>query len=56
MEPDTFIAALRALGTAGRANPFAATEPPPVSFLVWVVVWFALMLSLSIWSFRRREI
>src|SRR6266516_7728912 len=56
LEQDTFIAALRALGTAGRANPFAATEPPPVSFLVWVVVWFALMLSLSIWSFRRREI
>ncbi len=56
MEPDTVIAAVRALGTAGRANPFAATEPPPVSFLVWVVVWFALVLSLSIWSFRRREI
>lgn len=56
MEPDTFIAALRALGTAGRANPFAATDPPPASFLVWVVVWFAVVLGLSIWSFRRREI
>ena len=56
MEPDTVIAAVRALGTAGRANPFTATEPPPASFLVWVVVWFALVLSLSIWSFRRREI
>src|SRR5437879_10008512 len=28
MEPDTFIAAMRGLGTAGRANPFAATDPP----------------------------
>ena len=56
MEPDTVIAAVRALGTAGRANPFTATEPPPASFLVWVVVWFALVLSLSVWSFRRREI
>ena len=56
MEPDTFIAAMRALGTAGRANPFAATDPPPVTFLAWVVIWFGLMLGLSVLSFRRREI
>src|SRR5437899_1590916 len=56
LEPDTFIAALRALGTAGRANPFAATDPPPLSFLAWVAVWFAIVLSLSVLSFRRREI
>ena len=56
MEPDSFIAALKALGTAGRASPFAATDPPPVSFLLWVVVWFAVVLGLSVWSFRRREI
>jgi ABC-type transport system involved in multi-copper enzyme maturation permease subunit len=56
MEPDTLIAAMRALGTAGRANPFAATDPPPDSFLVWVVIWFALVLLGSIASFRRREI
>src|SRR5256886_6896543 len=53
MEPDTFIAAMRALGTAGRANPFAATDPPSASFLAWVVVWFAIALTLSILSFRR---
>jgi ABC-2 type transport system permease protein len=56
MEPDTLIAAMRALGTAGRANPFAATDPPPAQFLVWVVAWFAIVLTLSIWSFRTREI
>jgi len=56
MEPDSFIAALKALGTAGRASPFAATDPPPLSFLLWVVVWFAIVLGLSVWSFRRREI
>jgi ABC-type transport system involved in multi-copper enzyme maturation permease subunit len=56
MEPETFIAALRALGTAGRASPFAATDPPPTSFLLWVAVWFAIVLSLSVLSFRRREI
>jgi ABC-type transport system involved in multi-copper enzyme maturation permease subunit len=56
MEPDSFIAALKALGTAGRASPFAATDPPPVSYLLWVAVWFAIVLGLSILSFRRREI
>jgi ABC-type transport system involved in multi-copper enzyme maturation permease subunit len=56
MEPDVMIAQLRAAGTIGRANPFAQVEPPPAAFLLWVVVWFALMLGLSIWSFRTREI
>src|SRR5467141_1787854 len=56
MEPDTLIATLRAAGTAGRANPFSAVDPPPTAFLTWVVVWFAVMLALSVWSFRTREI
>jgi ABC-type transport system involved in multi-copper enzyme maturation permease subunit len=56
MEPDAFLATMRAAGTVARANPFAAVDPPPVSFLAWVVLWFALMLALSIWSFRTREI
>ncbi len=56
MEPDAILAALRAAGTAGRANPFSAVDPPPAAFLAWVVVWFALMLTFSVWSFRTREI
>jgi len=56
MEPDAVIASLRLAGTLGRANPFSAVDPPPPAFLAWVVVWFALMLALSIWSFRTREI
>jgi len=56
MEPDAVLAALRAAGTVARANPFTAVDPPPTAFLTWVVVWFALMLALAIWSFRTREI
>ena len=56
MEPDVVLAQLRAAGTFGRANPFAALDPPPFAFLMWVVVWFSVMLGLSIWSFRTREI
>jgi hypothetical protein len=56
MEPDVVLATLRAGGTIAQANPFAAVDPPPVQFLAWVAVWFALMLALSVWSFRTREI
>jgi ABC-type transport system involved in multi-copper enzyme maturation permease subunit len=56
LEPDAFLATLRAAGTVARANPFAQVDPPPISYLAWVVLWFALMLGLSIWSFRTREI
>jgi ABC-type transport system involved in multi-copper enzyme maturation permease subunit len=56
MEPDAVLATLKAAGTVGRANPFAAVDPPPIEFLAWVVVWFAIMLGLSVWSFRTREL
>jgi ABC-type transport system involved in multi-copper enzyme maturation permease subunit len=56
MEPDAVLVTLRAAGTIGRANPFSAVDPPPLQFLAWVVLWFAIMLGLSIWSFRTREI
>jgi ABC-type transport system involved in multi-copper enzyme maturation permease subunit len=56
MEPDIVLAQLRAAGTLARANPFASLDPPPTPFLLWVLVWFGLMLTLSIWSFRTREI
>jgi ABC-type transport system involved in multi-copper enzyme maturation permease subunit len=56
MEPDAVLAALKAGGAIASANPFAAANPPPIQFLAWVVVWFGLMLALSVWSFRTREI
>lgn len=56
MEPDAVLAALRAAGTIGRANPFSAVDPPPPAYLLWVVVWFGVTLALAVWSFRTREI
>ena len=56
MEPDVILAQLRTAGIFARANPFAALDPPPVAFLIWVAVWFATMLLLAIFSFRTREI
>ncbi len=56
MEPDSVLATVRAAGTVARANPFLAVDPPPVQFLVWTAVWFGLMLTVAVWSFRVREI
>ena len=56
MEPASVVATLRAAGRAGAGNPFAATDPPPPAFLAWTVIWFALMIGLTLWSFQSREI
>jgi hypothetical protein len=47
---------LRNAGNIGAGNPFGATDGPAPAFLAWTVVWFALMIGLTLWSFRRREL
>jgi len=56
MEPATVVATVRATGKLGAGNPFSATDPPPPAFLAWTVIWLALMIGLTLWSFQRREI
>ena len=46
LEPPLVV--MIAAGRAGRlaeANPFYATEPPPLAFIVWSVLWVALVLG-----------
>jgi ABC-type transport system involved in multi-copper enzyme maturation permease subunit len=38
------------------ANPFFASAPPPLAFVVWSVVWVVLVLAAGIALFRRREL
>ncbi len=38
------------------ANPFYATAPPPLPFVLWSIVWIALVLGLSSWWFERRDL
>jgi ABC-type transport system involved in multi-copper enzyme maturation permease subunit len=38
------------------ANPFYASAPPPLPFVVWSVVWMGLVLGLSAWRFERRDL
>lgn len=56
MEPASFRAAARAAGPAAAANPFSATDAPPVAYLIWVLFWVAAVLATTIWIFRRKEI
>ena len=53
------IALLFGPGTPAGAvteNPFFAPTPPPVEFLVWVVVWTVLVLGLASLSLERRDL
>jgi ABC-type transport system involved in multi-copper enzyme maturation permease subunit len=39
-----------------NANPFYAASPPPLGFVVWSVVWIALVLGAATWWFERRDL
>jgi ABC-type transport system involved in multi-copper enzyme maturation permease subunit len=57
LEPPLVV--MIAAGEAGdlaEANPFYATEPPPLVFIVWSVVWMALVLGAATWWFERRDL
>jgi ABC-type transport system involved in multi-copper enzyme maturation permease subunit len=53
---------LVALIAAGRApnlvnaNPFYAATPPPLPFVIWSIVWMALVLGAATWWFDRRDL
>lgn len=49
------LAAGRAPNVA-EANPFYASTPPPVAFVVWSVVWIGLVLGVAGWWFERRDL
>jgi hypothetical protein len=38
------------------ANPFYASAPPALPFVVWSVVWVGLVLGLAAWWFERRDL
>jgi ABC-type transport system involved in multi-copper enzyme maturation permease subunit len=57
LEPPLVV--MIAAGEAGdlaEANPFYATEPPPLVFIVWSVLWIALVLGAATWWFERRDL
>lgn len=55
LEPPLVIVAAAGQPVA-QANPFFASSPPPLGFVIWSVVWVVLVLGLAIAVLRRREI
>jgi ABC-type transport system involved in multi-copper enzyme maturation permease subunit len=55
LEP-AFYQALLGGTTVRGSDPFFVSQPPSIAFLVWSAAWTAAVLSLAIWSFRRRDI
>lgn len=45
-----------AAGSRAEANPFFASTPPPAGFVIWSVVWIAIVLAIAAWSLERREV
>jgi len=39
-----------------EANPFYASMPPPLAFVIWSVVWVGLVLAIAGWWFERRDL
>jgi ABC-type transport system involved in multi-copper enzyme maturation permease subunit len=56
LEPSEVLSAARAAGRARAGNPFFADTPLPVSYLVWVVAWLAVVVGLANWSFAKRDL
>jgi ABC-type transport system involved in multi-copper enzyme maturation permease subunit len=56
LEPPDFLAAARAAGRARAGNPFFADQPPPATYIAWVVAWLAGLLALANWSFAKRDL
>jgi ABC-type transport system involved in multi-copper enzyme maturation permease subunit len=55
LEPPVVILGASSAGRVAAANPFYAANPPPLEFVVWSVVWVAIVLLLAVWSMERRE-
>ena len=61
LEPQAILLLVNAGGDSRAArivanSPFYAASGPPPSFVLYVVLWTVVVLSLAIVSFRRREI
>jgi ABC-type transport system involved in multi-copper enzyme maturation permease subunit len=57
LEPSLLV--LIAAGEApelAEANPFYAATSPPLPFVIWSVVWIALVLGAATWWFDRRDL
>ena len=57
LEPAVVLAGIAGVGgPRAAANPFFAPTPPPTEFMLWSLVWVALILGLATFSLSRRDL
>lgn len=56
LEPRELLLLVDQAGPLTAAFPFLVETPPTPGFLAWCLLWFAVVLGLAVFSFRRREI
>jgi ABC-type transport system involved in multi-copper enzyme maturation permease subunit len=57
LEPPLVVMLAAGMGPGlADANPFYASAPPPLAFVLWSVVWIGLVLGLASWWFERRDL
>ena len=56
LEPASIIAATRGAVAATGGNPFFVADPPEPLYILWTIVWIAVVLGIAVWSFGRREV
>ena len=54
--PAVMLLALGRGGPVSGVNPFFVSAAPPTEFLVWSVVWVAIVLGLAVLSLSRRDL
>ena len=54
--PAVMLLALGRGGPVSGVNPFFVSAAPPTEFLVWSVVWVAIVLGLAVLSLARRDL
>jgi ABC-type transport system involved in multi-copper enzyme maturation permease subunit len=56
LEPVAVLAAGSAASREASGNPFFVTSGPSTAYLLWALGWGAVVLSIAVWSFSRREL
>jgi hypothetical protein len=54
--PVVVLLAAGGLPRFAEANPFYAVAPPPMPFVIWSIVWIALVLGMASLWFERRDL
>jgi Cu-processing system permease protein len=56
LEPPLVLLGAAGAGNRAQANPFFASAPPPMPFVLWTIAWGAIVLAIAAWSLDRREV